>query len=160
MSVYFAHAPELGMVKIGYADDAEKRFAQLQTASPTRLVLLAIQDGGRAEESALHKRFKSARMRGEWFHYASVAEHIEALQPYIRVTRRKPLAGPLGAWLIESGHTLETFGAVIGRSKGTVSGIINRGICPPGIALEIEMATGGKVSASELSPVIAEARAA
>jgi hypothetical protein len=44
-----------------------RRVATLQTASPAPLVLLACMDGDRQAEARLHRRFASARVRGEWF---------------------------------------------------------------------------------------------
>lgn len=48
----------------------------------------------------------------------------------------------------------------IGVSKGRLSQIRGGDPCPPGLALKIEAATGGQVSASKLSSIIAQARAA
>ena len=50
--------------------------------------------------------------------------------------------------------------AAIGVSKGRLSQIRGGDKCPPELALKIEAATGGTVSASALSHVIALARAA
>ena len=47
-----------------------------------------------------------------------------------------------------------------GVSKGRLSQIKNGDPCPPDLALRIEAATDGVVSASALSHVIAQARAA
>ena len=44
-------------------------------------------------------------------------------------------------------------------SKGRLSQIRGGEPCPPALALKIEAATGGMVSASDLSLVIAQARA-
>ena len=48
----------------------------------------------------------------------------------------------------------------IGVSKGRLSQIRGGEPCPPALALQIETATEGAVSASALSHVIAQARAA
>lgn len=50
--------------------------------------------------------------------------------------------------------------AAAGVSKGRLSQIKNGQPCPPDLALRIEAATEGAVSASALSHVIAQARAA
>lgn len=47
-----------------------------------------------------------------------------------------------------------------GVSKGRISQIRGGDPCPAALALEIEAATDGLVNASDLSPVIAKARAA
>ena len=49
---------------------------------------------------------------------------------------------------------------IAGVSKGRLSQIKGGNPCPPDLALRIEAATDGAVSASELSHVIAQARAA
>jgi hypothetical protein len=64
--VYFI-ADEDGYVKIGTAWSAASRLRDLQTASRQQLRILATMQGGHAEEAALHRRFASARLRGEWF---------------------------------------------------------------------------------------------
>lgn len=65
--VYFIRC---GMnVKIGFAVDAHKRMAGLQTACPDRLELIHTIPGTMADERELHKRFAASRIRpdGEWF---------------------------------------------------------------------------------------------
>lgn len=64
--VYFIR-DEDGYIKIGTAGSAESRLAALQTAHRQRLTLLATLPGERTEELALHRRFASAHVRGEWF---------------------------------------------------------------------------------------------
>lgn len=59
-------------IKIGVADNPEKRMSELQTGSPYGLTLLSkIEMPSRQAaydlECWLHKRFKSAQMNGEWF---------------------------------------------------------------------------------------------
>lgn len=56
--------------------------------------------------------------------------------------------------------SLTDLAALIGVSKGRLSQIRGGEKCPPELALKIETATGGAVSASALSHVIAQARAA
>lgn len=65
--VYFIEAGDGGPIKIGVAGDVAKRFKALQATNPIPLRLLAIIDGGHADERRLHKRFASERLRGEWF---------------------------------------------------------------------------------------------
>jgi len=59
-------------IKIGVADNPEKRLSELQTGSPYGLALISKFEMPSREaaynlECWLHKRFKSARMSGEWF---------------------------------------------------------------------------------------------
>lgn len=66
--LYFIQAGLDGPIKIGRAVDPRQRLAQLQTASPYELRLLAswdIEDG--ISELAVHARFEDAHLRGEWF---------------------------------------------------------------------------------------------
>lgn len=56
--------------------------------------------------------------------------------------------------------SLTAIAAAIGVSKGRLSQIRGGEKCPPDVALRIEAATAGAVSASALSHVIAQARAA
>lgn len=56
--------------------------------------------------------------------------------------------------------TLTALSLEIGISKGRLSQLRSATDWPPELALKVERATEGKVSASVLSPVIAEARAA
>lgn len=46
----------------------------------------------------------------------------------------------------------------VGISKARLSQLRNSREWPPQLALEVEKATGGKLSASKLSPIIAQAR--
>lgn len=91
MPIYCVQAGTGGPVKIGVASDVRRRVTNLQSANHARLVLLAAFAGGREEECALHKRFATLRVRGEWF--AAEIQHLideirlERLQ--IDVTKRK-----------------------------------------------------------------------
>ena len=75
--VYFIHAPESGVVKIGSAADPEKRLRELQTGCPTPLRLI-----GRSAcpsdtaEKELHQKFTADRVRGEWFREGPVIEML------------------------------------------------------------------------------------
>lgn len=56
-------------IKIGYtsSDAAAGRQRGCQTGNPREVVVLATMPGERADETALHQRFASARLVGEWF---------------------------------------------------------------------------------------------
>lgn len=56
-----------GFIKIGLARDLWQRIDALQPGSPYQLKLVRVLPGGRAEERALHERFRSAHYRGEWY---------------------------------------------------------------------------------------------
>lgn len=66
--IYFIQSGSAGPIKIGYtASSVGRRLATLQTAHPEKLTLLAHVAGDRAKEKALHSRFESHRLEGEWF---------------------------------------------------------------------------------------------
>lgn len=67
--VYFIEATSLGVVKIGCADDARKRLAQLQVGCPDELALRGVYhtDDAPRLEAAYHDRFAAQHVRGEWF---------------------------------------------------------------------------------------------
>lgn len=89
MSVYYIHAPESGLVKIGFAENPRSRLGKMQVDSPTRLVLLAVEEGGLAVEAERHARFAAYRSRGEWFdHCGELADYIDTLTPYERPARK------------------------------------------------------------------------
>lgn len=69
--VYVVRAGEDGPIKIGWSKNPARRFAQLQTTSPVRLIPLGLIAGGAHMESCLHAAIDelvpSARQTGEWF---------------------------------------------------------------------------------------------
>ncbi len=82
MSVYYVRAPDLNMVKIGFAENPKGRFSKIQSDSPTRLILAAVEAGDEAAEAARHHQFREHRQRGEWFRYeGALMAHVEALPP-------------------------------------------------------------------------------
>lgn len=88
MSVYYAAAPELRMVKIGFAADPWHRFSKIQSDSPCALKMLAIEEGGLALEASRHAQFAQHRARREWFRLSPEIEaHIAVLGPAERPRR-------------------------------------------------------------------------
>lgn len=78
MTVYFISQGLDGPIKIGFTTKtATKRLAELQVASPQKLILLAVIQGDREVETELHKRFSDSHIRGEWF------ERGDALMDFI-----------------------------------------------------------------------------
>lgn len=68
MPAYVIRAGDTEMVKLGWSDrNAEERCAALQTANALPLTVIREIKGDRWVERALHRRFKSARIKGEWF---------------------------------------------------------------------------------------------
>jgi predicted transcriptional regulator len=57
-------------VKIGYSTNLSKRFSQFLTASPSRLLVVALLEvKGQETELAFHDKFEDYRVCGEWFVY-------------------------------------------------------------------------------------------
>jgi len=67
MAVYFIYAKKARRIKIGYSNNPKKRICSIQTASPESLIQLAILDGERELEQAIHLHFHHLRENGEWF---------------------------------------------------------------------------------------------
>lgn len=67
--VYLIQEDFCGLVKIGIAADPVKRMANLQTACPQKLSLVAVLRTDRASEVevGLHTQFSEKHVRGEWF---------------------------------------------------------------------------------------------
>jgi len=61
-------------VKIGVTTNVEQRLAQIQTCCPEKCKLVALIEGDRETESALHYMFRKHRRQGEWFHYEGLTE--------------------------------------------------------------------------------------
>lgn len=55
-------------IKIGKTTDIDRRFDELQVASPHELRVVVVLEGDR--ESELHNRFQCYRIGGEWFRYS------------------------------------------------------------------------------------------
>lgn len=78
--IYFILDERANNVKIGYSHEPENRLRQLQTGSPSKLIMLAVIPGTITEERALHLMFHEYREVGEWFRYeGSLAVYIDNL---------------------------------------------------------------------------------
>ena len=67
-SIYYIGCHETERVKIGYTrGNPLARLTQLQTGSPTRLALIAVESGDRDTERQLHEEFQAHHIHGEWF---------------------------------------------------------------------------------------------
>lgn len=63
--VYFVAAGD--RVKIGFGKSIPKRVASLQTSCPEEMRLVYWEPGDWSTEAKYHSRFKTRRLRGEWF---------------------------------------------------------------------------------------------
>lgn len=77
MAVYFIRAGENGPVKIGVAVDIPRRMAVMQSGNHLPLKLIREMDGSYMEESWLHRYFREAHVRGEWFEYRDAMLTVE-----------------------------------------------------------------------------------
>lgn len=66
-NVYLIECSRTGALKIGWATCVPSRIRELQTGAPYPLVLLATFLGRLQDEGDLHRRFREARIHGEWF---------------------------------------------------------------------------------------------
>lgn len=79
--VYFIRAGKDGPIKIGIARDPASRLATLQTGHHDTLEIVALTDGGSAQEAAYHAHFSDFRLRGEWFSpHPDILAEIERLK--------------------------------------------------------------------------------
>jgi hypothetical protein len=69
MPVYLVRAGETDMVKIGWADEVQRRIEGLQIGHYLELHLLRTWPGRRGVEWWLHQRFADHRVRSEWFRF-------------------------------------------------------------------------------------------
>lgn len=65
MTVYFLKAGDL--IKIGHADDVEKRVSNIASSFEIAVELVAQCDGGRETELTFHRLLQDSRSNGEWF---------------------------------------------------------------------------------------------
>jgi hypothetical protein len=69
--VYFIHQEERGqwLMKIGRAADIQRRLGQLQTGNPKELKVVGwiVSENDVLTERALHGKYRSASVGGEWF---------------------------------------------------------------------------------------------
>jgi hypothetical protein len=80
MAVYFMRFGAAGPIKIGHALEPYKRRYDFQIASADPIEVLAVVDGGRPEEQAIHKLFSHLHIRGELFRPADdLLEYIQLM---------------------------------------------------------------------------------
>lgn len=129
-------------------------MSALQTATPHRLELKAVMDGGLSEEQELHKQFHASRVAGEWFALSSELKQFianTADAPPSRPRREKQMVkiDKLDTWADKQGGR-EKASALLDISMATLSRII-AGKQKPGweLVARINTASGGKISAND-----------
>jgi hypothetical protein len=67
--VYLLGSPEdPGVVKIGFSVNPTRRLKEIQRDNGHPLTLMGMLPGTRADEKAMHARFREHRKMGEWFY--------------------------------------------------------------------------------------------
>lgn len=153
MAVYAIQAGAGGPIKIGIAADPNKRLQNLQTASYTKLQLIAAFEGGRREERALHERFAAHRLEGEWFSVdaETVLAAIDLPSIQLKQKQRKASLTKLDEWRCGKGLTVVQLAALLGVGGQNPTRTAHRyltGERTPDRAMMrvIAKATGGKVT--------------
>lgn len=90
MAIYFFQAGDGGPIKIGHTCDVPLRLKTAQCFHHEEVRMLASGIGCRKIEKALHRRFDSQRIRGEWFHPSpeivqAAAAVAAGTQPFVLV---------------------------------------------------------------------------
>lgn len=95
--VYFIQCGDAGPIKIGIAQNVERRLADLEIASPYPLRLLGVVSGGQEREGELHRRFASQILKGEWFSPSSeLLGYIEIhAKPWVEIAATLDLPKPV-----------------------------------------------------------------
>lgn len=70
--VYFVRAGDA--VKIGWSKDVASRVRSIQVANAQEVELVALVEGGEAEERELHDLFAPHHIRGEWYRHEGLVE--------------------------------------------------------------------------------------
>lgn len=90
--VYFIRCKATGLIKIGLSENPWSRLTKVQADNPGELEMLAIEDGGRKHEDALHRRFAEDHQRGEWHRpSAALLGYLESVPRPLNPTRRQSM---------------------------------------------------------------------
>jgi hypothetical protein len=84
--VYFVQESGAGAIKIGTTKNVSTRVREMAVGTPHLLAVLAVIEGNRNTEQALHRRFRHARIRGEWFRpVPELLDYIASIKNRVRV---------------------------------------------------------------------------
>jgi len=135
----------MGHVKIGHSKSPESRFRAAQVLNPYPVSMLFKGEGGKADETALHERFSSLKVKGDWFRHQG--ELIDWTNEICQPATCEPFASYLKA---ERGN-LTKLAASIGV---TPSAIAQWDKIPADRLIEVERATG--IHSQKLRPDLFE----
>lgn len=93
MPVYFIRAGDDGPVKIGVAQDPDRRLREMQIGSPVLLTIIRVTEGHHDTEKWLHRHFAAQRQRGEWFTYC---DEMLSVDPHASCCDEGAAAHPVG----------------------------------------------------------------
>lgn len=138
--IYFIRCALTGRVKIGFSDEPWARFSQIQTTASTELTLVAIAEGDKSVEAALHQRFTAHHVRGEWFaETGALADHIQGLPPAQRPPRkRRPSTSALCSWMSERKMLNRELAEIVGVNPSFISHL-RAGIRQPLLPLAVKL---------------------
>lgn len=151
MPVYVI-ADESGLAKIGRGADPWERLKNMQTATPQKLALLALIEGGAEVEQTLHARFASSRVRGEWFRLTPELEALIRENPAPpRWKGRRPKDHPIERYRYKHRLVLRELADLFQIDTSALAKIIG-GKGSPSLALvrRIVEATRGEITADDL----------
>lgn len=149
--IYFITAREIGRVKIGFSDNPRARLGKMRVDCPLPLELERVCAGSEVDEADLHARFSAYRMNGEWFTLSLEIERFMRTLDEPETGRRRIGHTSLGEWIVENGHTLATFAALVGTNVATISRICNGKQYPMrDLLVRIIEATDWALSADEI----------
>lgn len=143
--LYFMQSTNGGLVKIGFSDNVENRLRQLEKDYGQSLTILATMEGGRAEEAALHRRFKHLRVgRTEQFRpdpelmgfigrpslTGESADKVAKFEDVdLRTARRNTILSEIGIEVWRYGSP-EKIAVLMGLSTKTIRRMIDSGTLP------------------------------
>jgi len=83
--VYFAEDTQTNNIKIGFTSNLPQRLRKLKNANHTKIRLLAVVPGNNKLEQALHDKFQSCQVQGEWYKQTAELNFyiIGCLSPWI-----------------------------------------------------------------------------
>lgn len=90
--VYFVVCDALNAVKIGTANNATRRFAELQAGCPADLRIACVVLGGMTLEREFHRIFEPYRLRNEWFMFT------ETIRRFIQVAEESTAIITANRW--------------------------------------------------------------